>query len=49
MKTRILVNNVNNRIVSMNISAIFADSIGEVCPKLNNMLAKGKWIIFDNK
>ncbi len=50
MRTSILVNKVGNKIVSNAISsAFFGMFTGEVRPKSNNVLAKGKWIIFDNK
>jgi len=49
MKTRILVNQVGNRIVGINNAVLFVASTGVVCPKLNNALARRKWIIFDNK
>jgi len=49
MKTRILVNQVGNKIVGVNNSVVFFVSTGVVCSKLNNVLAKRKLIIFDNK
>ncbi len=49
MKTCILVNKVSNKTVNIN-NSVFPDTLkGVVCPKLNNVLAKRKWIIFDNK
>jgi len=49
MKTRILVNQVGNKIVGVNNSVVFFVSTGVVCSKFNNVLAKRKLIIFDNK
>lgn len=49
MNTRILVNQVENRIIGINNGGLFFAATGVVCPKLNNVLARRKWIIFDNK
>jgi len=49
MKSLSLVNQIDNKIIRMNNATLLIATTGIVCPKLNNLLTKGKWIIFDNK
>ncbi|QUH20320.1 hypothetical protein [Alkaliphilus sp. B6464] len=49
MKSLSLVNQIDKKIIKMNNTTVFIATAGVVRPKLNNVLAKRKWIIFDNK